>query len=113
MEPKYIVAIVALSVFFVLFIIFFILLARRRKMEAKLQAWLYEVYSDKNLIKMDYDSANDDESVQTVQGAVRRAEMNMDANQEESDEVQLKIEEAFNKIEIEGIEEITGNYNPD
>ena len=66
MDPKYIFAIVALSLFFVLFIIFFAMLARKRRMEARLQAWLYEVYSDKNLIKMDYDSADEDEPVQSV-----------------------------------------------
>lgn len=104
MEPKYIVAIVALSLFFLLFLIFFVLLSHRRKMEARLQAWLYERYSSKNLSEVDYDTdISDDAALRELQNGGRRAE---------SEEVQLKIEEAFNKIEIEGIEEITGNYNP-
>ena len=111
MEPKYIVAIVALSVFLVLFLIFFVLLAHRRKMEAKLQAWLHEVYSDRNLVKLDYETAGEDLS-QSAERSIRYADDFDSPNQETNDEVQLKIEEAFTKIESEGIEEITGNYNP-
>lgn len=111
MEPKYIVAIAALSVFLVLFLIFFVLLAHRRKMEARLQAWLHEVYSDKNLIKLDYETAGDD-MAQSAERGIRYADDYALSNQETSEEVQLKIEEAFTKIESEGIEEITGNYNP-
>ena len=61
MEPKYIVAIVAVGLFSILFLIFFMLLAYRRRMEARLQAYIHEVYSDKNLIKVDYDSAANEE----------------------------------------------------
>ncbi len=113
MESKYIVAIVALSIFLIMFLIFFVLLARRRKTEAKLQAWLHEVYSDKNLIRLDYETSGGDEAVQSSERGIRYAEDLVSTEEKEpNDEVQLKIEEAFSKIESEGIEEITGNYNP-
>ena len=110
MEPKYIISVVALGLFFVLFLIFFLMLARHRKMEARLQEWLYSVYSDKNLVKkMDYDTAAVDEELSAL-AEKRSAEIG--SASKKSEEVQLKIEDAFGKIEIEGIEEITGNYNP-
>lgn len=111
MEPKYIVAIVALGVFLILFLIFFVLLARRRKMEAKLQAWLHEIYSDDNLIKLDYEDVAGDETAQTSDRPVRQAADVDYVTREESEEVQP--EDAYAKIETEGIEEITGNYNPE
>ena len=43
---------------------------------------------------------------------MRKAET-QNGEKQEAEEVQLKIDDAFNKIEIEGIEEITGNYNPE
>ena len=110
MDPKYIFAIVALSLFFVLFIIFFAMLARKRRMEARLQAWLYEVYSDKNLIKMDYDSADEDEPVQSLTVSAADAAPAQDEKKEAEEPV--KTDELYGKIEIEGIEEITGNYKP-
>lgn len=113
MEPKYIFAIVALSLFLVLFIIFFAMLAHKRKMEAKLQAWLYEVYSDKNLVKMDYDMSEEDEPIQPVRNSAALPESETkEESGDGNEEVQLKIDEFYDKIEIEGIEEITGNYKP-
>ena len=112
MEPKYIVAIVALGVFLILFLVFFVLLARRRKTEAKLQAWLQEVYSDKNLIKLDYEDVAGDEIAQTADRTVRQAGDIDYVTRDESEEVQSS-EDAYAKIEAEGIEEITGNYNPE
>ena len=95
MEPKYIVAIVAVGVFFIFFLIFFVLLAHRRN------------YADKNLVKIDYDSAADDSVPSLVEG--RKP---VSAASEPEEETQLKIEEVFTKTEVEGIEEITGNYQP-
>ena len=113
MESKYIVAIVALSIFLIMFLIFFVLLARRRKTEAKLQAWLHEVYSDKNLVRLDYETSGGEEPAPSSEHGIRYAKDFISAEEKESnDEVQLKIEEAFSKIESVGIEEITGNYNP-
>ena len=112
MEPKYIFAIVAVSVFAFLFLIFFILLARRRKMEAKLQAYLYELYSDKNLVKRDYDFSGEE----TPHSFVVREERSADGEKfedEKDDMQQIKMEDIYGKIEVEGIEEITGNYRPE
>lgn len=114
MEPKYIVAIVALSLFFLLFLIFFVLLARRRKMEAKLQAWLSEVYSDKNLLKVDYDSASDeDEVVRASENRETVSEVEQTAESNEEKEEPTTSDEPYEKLEVEGIEEITGNYEPE
>lgn len=107
MEPKYIVAIVAVGVFFIFFLIFFMLLAHRRNAEARLQAYIQEFYADKNLVKIDYDSAADDSVPSLVEG--RKP---VSAASEPEEETQLKIEEVFTKTEVEGIEEITGNYQP-
>ena len=53
------------------------------------------------------------EAVQSSERGIRYAEDLVSTEEKEpNDEVQLKIEEAFSKIESEGIEEITGNYNP-
>ena len=113
MEPKYIFAIVALSIFLVLFIIFFAVLAHKRKMEAKLQAWLYEVYSDKNLVKMDYDTSDEDEPVRLSGAHVQTEAVKAEEVRDEiKEELQQKVEGLYDKIEIEGIEEITGNYKP-
>ena len=111
MEPKYIVAIVALSVFFILFSIFFILLAHKSKTEAKLQAWLNEIYSDKNLIKIDYDSVSEDDEIVTA--PKETATESAVETTEEKEDMQTKPTEEYGKLEIEGIEEITGNYEPD
>ena len=108
MEPKYIVAIVAVGLFSILFLIFFMLLAYRRRMEARLQAYIHEVYSDKNLIKVDYDSAANEEVPKNYD--LFGATDGQSARKEE--ETQQKLEEVFGKMEIEGIEEITGNYQP-
>ena len=111
MEPKYIFAIASVGLFAFLFLIFFVLLARRRKMEAKLQAYLYKVYSDKDLIKSDYDFSGEE----TPQSFIVREARTADSEifEEEQDDIQqLKMEDIYGKIEIEGIEEITGNYNP-
>lgn len=111
MEPKYIFAIVALGLFAFLFLIFFALLAHRRKMEAKLQAYLYEVYSDRNLIKSDYDFSGEESPQSFVVREARTADTEI--FEEEKDGMQqLRMEDIYGKIEIEGIEEITGNYNP-
>ena len=113
MEPKYIIAIAAVGLFLVLFIIFFILLARKRKAEVRLLAWLQDYYSDKNLIKKaDYETNGGDDIAVSADRSVRQFDDYSEPKGEEDDEVQLKIEEAFSKIETEGIEEITGYYNP-
>ena len=80
-------------------------------MEAKLQAYLCKMYSDKNLVKSDYDFSGEE----VPQSFVVREERNSEDEifEEELEESQqLKMEDVYGKIEIEGIEEITGNYKP-
>ncbi len=114
MELKYIVAIAAGGLFLLLFLINLLVAAHRRKVERQLQDHLDEVYSDKNLAKMEYDSAVYDEET-----------AKMIAKHRQEDEKQVTIydvltdgkltppEEVFGKIENEGMEEITGNYKPE
>lgn len=61
MEPELIVAIVAGGLFLILFLIFLIVSAHRRKLNARLKEHLEEVYSDENLVKMEYDFAECDD----------------------------------------------------
>ena len=112
MEPKYIVAVVAVGLFAILFLIFFMLLVYRRKTEARLQAYIHEVYSDKSLLKSSYESVSvDDKSPLPDTRRVAYDGRPLMQN-EDSEETQLKMEDVFGKMEIEGIEEITGNYIP-
>lgn len=83
-------------------------------MEAKLQAWLNEVYSDKNLIKLDYESASDEETEARVsENAERAPAYEQPVEKQEEKEEPQPAEEAYGKLEVEGIEEITGNYEPE
>lgn len=109
MDAKYIVAIAAVGVFAVLFIIFFVLLTYKRKKEAELQQYIRVTYSDNNLIKLDYDSV-DENAPPIVEGRASAADGLAMAKQEETEEEQLHMEEVFGKVNNEGIEEITGNY---
>ena len=109
MEGKYIFAIVILGLFFLLIFVSFAFLEYARIKDEKLQAWIDERYADKDLNKPDYDHIMSDEeipAVQTVQEAV--AEVN-DIDEDVVDDESIPID-TYGKIDIEGIEEITGNY---
>ena len=111
MESKYIIAIVAVGLFAVLFLIFFMMLAYRRNMEAKLQMYLHEAYSEKNLIKFNYDAV-DENAPPIIEGRVSAIAELAVARHAEQEEQQLQIDEVYGKMEKDGIEEITGNYKP-
>ena len=112
MEPKYIVAVVSVGLFAILFLIFFMSLVYRRKTEAKLQAYIHEVYSDKSLLKANYESVSDENSPLPDTRRMAHDGRPVMPSDEQDETTQLKMEDVFGKMEIEGIEEITGNYIP-
>ena len=112
MEGKYIFALIVLGVFFLLMFVSFALLEYGRIKDQKLRAWISEQYNKKDVKKYDYDSADGDELI-----PARKAETVTD-EVDDADEVAVAeapvekpIDEAYGKIDVEGIEEITGNYN--
>ena len=108
MEAKYIFAIIVLGVFFLLIFVAFAVLERGRIKDEKLQSWISERYNNKELKVHDYDSADDEE----IPPEKTEAEAIEDQTEEEGP-VEVNRDEAYGKIDIEGIEEITGNYKGD
>lgn len=101
MELKYIIAIAAGGVFMVMLIAFIVLFFIRRSQKLVLSAALSAVYSDPELSKMEYDFAPYDEETKKILSAVK-------------EEGQMSIEDFIGGADdIEGIEEITGNYKPE
>ena len=114
MEGKYIFALIILGVFFLLMFVSFALLEYGRIKEQKLRAWISEQYNKKGVNKYDYDSAEGEEPI-----PVRKAETVSDEAVDDDEvavteaPVQKPVDEAYGKIDVEGIEEITGNYKGD
>ncbi len=114
MELKYIVAIIGSGVFLIIFCAFLIVYFRNKKKNAEVERLIEKMYADKNLDKMEYDSAAYDEETKKI-----IAERAITADD------QLTIEEfilnshlheekkEFEKIVTESMEEITGNYKAD
>ena len=108
MEFKYIFAIVILSVFLLLIFISFAILELGRIKDEKLQVWIIEQYKRDVVNKFDYDAENDEEIPLPEMKAVED-----EPDIEDDDVADVHIEDPYGKIDIEGIEEITGNYNGD
>ena len=113
MEGKYIFSIIILGIFFVLILISLAFLELKRKSDARLQAWINERYANDDLNNFDYDtvSAEEELSNQSI-----REENNVEiiAPEEvakQNEEPEIPVSDAYGKIEVEGIEEITGNYD--
>ena len=108
MEGKYIFALIVLGAFFLLIFISFAFLERGRIKDEKLQDWIKERYNDKNINKYNYDSEGEEEiPLQNAETTESEDEI------EEESVAEVHIEDPYGKIDIEGIEEITGNYNGD
>ena len=106
MEFKYIFAIVVLGVFFLLIFVSFAVLEHGRVKDEKLQAWISEWYRSKKVNKYDYDA----EQVEEIPVQKVEAVANEVADTVEDVEDEVPVEDPYGKIDIEGIEEITGNY---
>ena len=68
-----------------------------------------EFYEDKNLVKETYESEDE-----VPDSPVRTADFgeNEFGQENENNETVSRPEENYEQLEIEGIEEITGNYKP-
>lgn len=112
MEPQYIVAIAAGSIFLLLFMIFIILSVYKHKAEARIQESLEKQYADENLAKMEYDFAvYDEETARMLSGEDNKPVTQVSIYDVLSEDL-AQPEEVFGKIENDGLEEITGNYKP-
>lgn len=113
MELPYILTIAVCSLFVLLFLIYLIVYFRGRYEHNRRMTEIEQMYADKNLAKMDYDSAVYDEETEKLL-AMRQSE----AGQMTIDDVMKQVavaanESVFQKVDTEGVEEITGNYIPD
>ena len=109
----YILSIVAGSLFVLLLLIFICMYINdNRKNNAK-QNELRQMYADKNTPKMDYDFAVYDEEIQRKlqPNAMEDGQLTIDDVMRTDD---LTADETvFAAVEMEDVEEITGNYQPD
>lgn len=110
---KYIIALIAAGIFFLAVIVYLCSAIKARRLENLRAMKQYELYSDPNLVKMDYDMAYFDEAAQA------KINSRMDGEMQVSIDDLLKSKEVadnnftpFARIEDEEIEEITGNYKP-
>ena len=110
----YILSIVAGSLFVLLLLIFMCMYINdSRKFNAK-QNELRQMYADKNTPKMDYDFAVYDEEVQRKlqNGTMEDGQLTIDDVMYDDNSGALE-ETVFASVELEDVEEITGNYQPD
>lgn len=113
MEPIYIITIVACSIFLVLLVIFLCMFISNNKKSRQLQSELRKMYVDKNTPKLDYDFAvYDDEVKRKLEG-----NKNTDGQLTIDDVMQAPSassadESVFVSVDVENVEEITGNYQP-
>lgn len=114
MEPIYILTIVACSLFLILLIIFLCIYISRNRKHKRVQNELRQMYLDKGTPKLDYDFAVYDEEVR------RKLEGNkITEGQLTIDDVMQSVgtpasdETVFASVDVENVEEITGNYQPE
>ena len=113
MDAVYIIAITISAIIFVLLIACFYVLATRRKEEERQHAELEAVYSDPKLAKMEYDIAfyDDELPVPRVPGEDKQVTIDDVIG---ADEEPLSAGESaiFTKAD-DGMEEISGHYEPE
>lgn len=114
MQAEHIVMIIIGALFIVLFVVFLILYFRRKKSEAERKAEMENMFSDKNLAKMDYDCAVYDEETEKLLAQRKQSEGQMTIDDVMNVSPEENIEEpVFQTVAKEGMEEIKGNYKPD
>ena len=114
MELIYILSIAAGSLFVILLLVFLCMYINDvRKTTAK-QNELRKMYSDKNTPKMDYDFAVYDEEVKRKlqSGVTEDGQLTID-DVMRAHNTQASDETVFASVELEEVEEITGNYQPE
>ncbi|MBD5585250.1 MAG: hypothetical protein HDQ88_09210 [Clostridia bacterium] len=113
MDVKYIVAIVAGSLFLLLFLIFVILSARRKKLDSLQRQRLEQMYADKNLVKMEYDFVAYDEETEKLINELPLSNGQMSFHDIDPAAVPSFDNAVFQSVDTDGIEEIVGNYKPE
>ena len=97
-----VVSIVVGGVFVLMLMASILFYFHTRSIEEEKSGNIAEMYNDPNLAKMEYDLANYDEETKRILAGGGM------------DDGQLSIEDILDgSDEIEGLEEITGNYKPD
>jgi len=114
MEPKYIMAIVAGGIFFVLFVAFLIVYFHNRRKKAEIRRRIEEMYADENLDKMEYDSAAyDEETKKIITGRAVADDSQLTIEELMTSPLPHEEKREFAKKITENIEEITGTYKAD
>lgn len=114
MDLIYIIMIAVGGLFLILLLIFVCMYINdKRKQNAKMTE-LHNMYEDKNSPKMDYDFALYDEEAERMlsKGALKEGQLTIDDVMNVNSGV-MPDETVFASVEKEGVEEITGSYNPD
>lgn len=106
--------IVAGSIFLLLLVIFLCLYFSNNKKRRQLQNELRNMYIDKNAPKLDYDCAVYDEEVKRkLEGSkITDGQLTID-DVMQSVSTPASDETVFASVEVENVEEITGNYQPE
>ena len=114
MQAEHIVMIIVGALFIVLFVVFLILYLKRKKSEAERKAEMENMFSDKNLAKMDYDCAVYDEETEKLLAQRKQSEGQMTIDDVMNASTEENIgEPVFQTVAKEGMEEIKGNSQPD
>ncbi|MCD7728875.1 MAG: hypothetical protein LUI60_03065 [Clostridia bacterium] len=115
MEAIYVIAIVVGAVIVILLAAFVLSYIKRRENAKDLKEELDETYSDPGLAKMEYDIAfYDDETQNKINAMNQKTDEQVTIEDVISSDAPASPEEnaIFAKIDDEGMEEISGNYNP-
>lgn len=115
MEPVYILMICAGGVFALLLLIYALYFREQKMKEERNRERIEEAYSDEHITKMEYDLAFYDEETRKILNGAPLEQVTIDellnSNKQTVEAETKKTDEAiFNKIENEGVEEITGKY---
>lgn len=129
MQTIYIVFICAASLFVVLFLVYVIRACIARRNYLIRQRNIKQAYSDSNLAKMEYDVAVYDDEINNADSSDtkdkttsegKEADVNKEDKSDDSAESQSddsadsdETEALFEKVDNEGMEEITGNFKGD
>jgi len=112
LEFKYIFAIVCGGIFFIAFIACLVVTFRTKKREERRMAYIYNMYADKNLVKMEYDCAVYDSETERLLEMRDYGEGQISINEIMSHNSTDTDDTFFVTVDTEGLEEITGNYKP-
>ena len=103
MEIKYIVAIVVGALFLILFVLAIVAHLKNRIKQKIFKAKIAENYRDENIVLIDYDCGLEEDSARILAAVHSEGQITID---------DVLFDGALSPAD-EGMEEITGNYEPD